>query len=51
MDHFVAIGGDDGMISLMDIRHLRDPLFELILDDRSVWKMLFNPNPMRYSFI
>lgn len=49
MDQCLAIGTDCGVIALMDIRQPNKPLFELIVDNRSIWKVLFNP--VRYGFI
>ncbi|EFN88372.1 Methylosome protein 50 [Harpegnathos saltator] len=47
MDQFVAVGGDDGTIALMDVRQPNEPLFEPFLHNSGLWKVLFNPDPMR----
>ncbi|XP_032685446.1 methylosome protein 50-like [Odontomachus brunneus] len=43
MDQYLAIGEDCGVIALIDIRQPNEPVFELTVDNRSVWKVLFNP--------
>ncbi|XP_014479983.1 PREDICTED: methylosome protein 50-like [Dinoponera quadriceps] len=47
MAQFVAIGGDCGMIELIDVRQPDEPLFNSCLDTGSVWKVLFNPDRTR----
>lgn len=49
MEHCIAIGEDCGVIALIDIRQPNEPTLELTLDNRNVWKVLFNP--IRYNFM
>ncbi|XP_077265189.1 methylosome protein WDR77 [Temnothorax americanus] len=47
LDHLIAIGTNNGSIVLIDIRQTETPLYESVECDRSVHKLLFNPNPER----
>lgn len=47
LDHLIAIGTANGSIVLIDLRKTEIPLYESVECDRSVHKLLFNPNPER----
>ncbi|XP_036144115.1 methylosome protein 50-like isoform X2 [Monomorium pharaonis] len=47
LDHLIAIGTIDGSIVLIDTRKTETPLFESTECDRSIHKLLFNPNSER----
>ncbi|XP_046833945.1 methylosome protein 50-like isoform X1 [Vespa crabro] len=46
-NNIVAIGANDGSVTLIDIRNTDDVLFESSVFSRSIHKLLFNPNPER----
>ncbi|XP_054013340.1 methylosome protein 50-like isoform X1 [Hylaeus anthracinus] len=48
LDHIIAIGSDNGDISLLDVRKPHAPVLqEACIFPRSIQKLLFNPNPER----
>ncbi|KAK2581316.1 hypothetical protein KPH14_008091 [Odynerus spinipes] len=46
-DNIIAIGADDGSITLMDIRNTDSILLESLVFSRPIHKLVFNPNPER----